>query len=202
MIVLASASPRRRALLEQAGLEFSVHPTDVDESLEPGVEPGAAAKLLAERKAHALFARDEHPAAWIIGSDTVVALGDEAEGWQLLGKPESSAQARSMLRSLSGTRHRVITGVAVLRASDGTLESAIETTWVSMRLITPQEIEAYVASEEWRDKAGGYAIQENADAFVSALEGGGFDNVVGLPVGLCLALLRLQGAPGLPPSPA
>ena len=192
MIVLASASPRRRALLKQAGLEFSVHPTDVDEGLEPGVEPGVAAQHLAERKARALFERGEHPAAWIIGSDTVVAIADEAAGWQLLGKPESSAQARSMLRRLSATRHRVITGVAVLRASDGVLESAIETTWVSMRVITPDEIEAYVASGEWRDKAGGYAIQGQAAVFVERLVGS-YSGVMGLPLFETAELLRAAG---------
>jgi len=198
MLVLASASPRRKALLEQAGLRFLVDPADVDEGLAPSVTPPQAARLLAERKARAVHARGTHPAAWIVGSDTIVALGSEPEGWRLLGKPENPAASRQMLESLSDTRHRVITGVAVLRARDGLLESAIETTWVTMRKIEPQEIEAYVASEEWRDKAGGYAIQENADAFVSRLEGGGFDNVVGLPVALTLELLGRLGAPGLP----
>ena len=103
-----------------------------------------------------------------------------------------------MLCSLSNTRHRVITGVAVLRSEDGQLTSAIETTFVHMREIQDGEVEAYVASGEWVDKAGGYAIQEHADVFVIGLEGGGFDNVVGLPVSLTLALLRAQGAPGLP----
>lgn len=198
MLVLASASPRRKALLEQAGLRFLVDPADVDEGLEPSVSPSQAARLLAERKARAVHARGTHPGAWIVGSDTIVALGDETLGWSLLGKPTDPAEARRMLESLSRTRHRVITGVAVLRAQDAALESAIETTWVTMREIRPQEIEDYVASEEWRDKAGGYAIQENADAFVTQLEGGGFDNVVGLPVALTLQLLGRLGAPGLP----
>jgi septum formation protein len=99
-----------------------------------------------------------------------------------------------MLRSLSGTRHAVITGVCVVRTDDGRLFRGHERTLVRMRTITPAEIAAYVESGEWRDKAGGYAIQETADRFVTALEGGGFDNVVGLPVDLTVALLREAGA--------
>jgi septum formation protein len=105
-----------------------------------------------------------------------------------------------MLRALSDTRHRVVTGVCVVRCRDGARCEAFERTWVVMRSITPAEIEAYVACGEWRDKAGGYAIQEHADAFVVSLEEGGFDNVVGLPVVLTLGLLaRLEddGGPGL-----
>ena len=94
-----------------------------------------------------------------------------------------------MLRALSGTRHRVITGVAVVRTIDGSERCDHETTWVTMREISEDEIGAYVASGEWRGKAGSYAIQETADRFVVGLDGGGFDNVVGLPVALTLALL-------------
>src|SRR5207244_1499971 len=107
-----------------------------------------------------------------------------------LGKPADEAQARAMLAQLSGSRHQVITGVCVTRSGDLGLHEGFERTWVTMRAIASSEIDAYVASGEWRDKAGGYAIQETADAFVSALEGGGFDNVVGLPVALTLRLLR------------
>ena len=95
-----------------------------------------------------------------------------------------------MLERLSASRHRVVTGVAVVRARDGRAEAAFERTWVSMRALTDPEVEDYVASGEWRDKAGGYAIQETADRFVTGLEEGGFDNVVGLPVGLTLELLE------------
>jgi septum formation protein len=99
-----------------------------------------------------------------------------------------------MLASLSGTRHAVVTGVAVRRARDGAEASAWERTWVTMRAILPAEVEDYVRSGEWEGKAGGYAIQETADRFVVRLEEGGFDNVVGLPVRLALELLdRLGG---------
>jgi nucleoside triphosphate pyrophosphatase len=190
-ILLASASPRRRELLAGAGLEFDARATDVPEDLPPGIEPEAAAVLLAERKARA--AR-EASAEFVLAADTIVAVGTE-----FLGKPSDRAEARRMLERLSGSRHKVITGVCALRTADGKTASAFERTFVTMRAITPVEIEAYVASGEWEGKAGGYAIQETADRFVTRLEEGGFDNVVGLPVGLALDLLERLGAPRLAP---
>jgi len=184
-ILLASASPRRETLLRQAGWSFSVEASRVDESLPSGIEPERAAELLAERKARAVAALHGGEALLVVGADTLVVVG-EAE---LLGKPPDAAGARAMLELLSGSRHRVITGVAVVRTPDGAARVSHETTWVTMRRLSPREIQDYVASGEWRDKAGGYAIQESADAFVTGLEGGGFDNVVGLPVGLTRELL-------------
>lgn len=199
---MASASPRRRQILGTTGLPFEVIPSDADESLEPGIEPEAAATLLARRKAAAVAATLGQGPGWVIGSDTIVALGEGAEA-QLLPKPVDEADAKRMLEGLSGSRHRVITGVAVIDLSnyseEGSLDgprglfSAFERTWVSMRMITAQEVAAYVDSGEWRDKAGGYAIQENADAFVEKLEEGGFDNVVGLPLALTMQLLEKAG---------
>ena len=193
-LVLGSASPRRSQLLAERGIRFRVLPSAVDETLPHPMGAQDAALYLAKLKALAVVQRmqgvpdfGEMESSWVLGADTVVALGDDRVGEvRLLGKPEDPTEARSMLSSLSGTRHRVVTGVACVRVADGALRSEAETTWVSMRSITPAEIDAYVASEEWRDKAGGYAIQENADAFVAQLEGGGFDNVVGLPVDLSL----------------
>jgi nucleoside triphosphate pyrophosphatase len=193
-IVLASASPRRRALLSEAGLSFVVRPADVDEGLLGDVEPEAAAVRLAERKALAAARALEAGEAFVLAADTVVAV-ERPEGVRRLEKPADARDAARMLRWLSGTRHRVVTGVCVLRAADGALARGFERTFVSMRAITPQEIEAYVTSGEWRDKAGGYAIQETADRFVTQLEEGGFDNVVGLPVALALRLLGELGAP-------
>lgn len=200
-LVLASASPRRSDLLARAGLTFEVEPSDVDETLAGRPEPEPAASELALRKAAHVARAHAGEAAWVIGSDTVVALGEGHEV-RLLGKPEDEAEARGMLQALSGSRHRVVTGVCVIdvarwdpEAPNGPgCELAHERTWVHMRPILPSEVEAYVASGEWRGKAGGYAIQENADAFVTQLEEGGFDNVVGLPVVLTLELLRRAGA--------
>ena len=192
-IVLASASPRRRELLAQAGLVFEVTPADVDEELAGEIEPEAAARVLAERKARAVAARQPEE-SFVIGADTIVAVPLAAGRWQLLGKPEDQAQAADMLRALSSTRHLVVTGLCVVRTRDGATFLDAERTHVCMRPISAQELEDYVRSGEWRDKAGGYAIQESADRFVSALEGGGLDNVVGLPVARTLALLQAAGA--------
>ncbi len=191
-LVLASASPRRRALLEAAGLSFAVVPSGVEETLAEGIAPEEAALELALRKARAVASRSG-PGIWVLGADTVVAL-EVGASTRLLGKPGSAEEARAMLRSLSGTTHRVVSGVCVVRRPDGLVLSGAETTRVTMRAIEPGQIEAYVASGEWRDKAGGYAIQESAERFVVRLEGGGLDNVVGLPVRLALALLERAGA--------
>jgi septum formation protein len=183
---------RRRDLLARAGLEFEVDVPDVDESVAADLSPEEAACMLAERKARAVLMR--HPASdvadsniVVLAADTIVAVGTGADA-RLLGKPADAAEARAMLRALSGTRHRVVTGVCAL-ANGARACTAFERTWVTMRAIEPAEIEAYVQSGEWRDKAGGYAIQENADRFVVRLEEGGFDNVVGLPVALALELV-------------
>jgi len=193
-IVLASASPRRRALLSAAGLAFELGPVDVDEGLDGFEGPTGAARELARRKARAAAASHAGTERWVIGSDTIVCAPVEGRE-RLLGKPANEAEARTMLGWLSGTRHAVVTGVCVVRCCDEVAFEDHERTWVTMRPIEPAERAAYVASGEWRDKAGGYAIQETADAFVTVLEGGGFDNVVGLPVERTLALLARAGAP-------
>jgi septum formation protein len=194
-LILASASPRRSELLRAAGLGFTVEPSDADETFEPGWGPEEGAERLAERKAAAVAARHAGEPVWVVAADTVVAV--EAAGeLRLLAKPEDPAEAAQMLRWLSDSLHRVVTGVCVRAcAPGGSARVAHERTLVRMRALSPGEIEAYVASGEWRDKAGGYAIQESADAFVTGLSEGGFDNVVGLPVALTLRLLRECGAP-------
>lgn len=194
-MVLASASPRRRDLLRAAGVRFELAPSHVNEDLPPGVEPREAAESLAQRKALAAVRDGRHAHAYVLGADTVVAVPGTA-GFDLLGKPDGPLQARAMLERLSGSRHQVLTGVAVVApgAEGRALLVDSECTHVTMRDLTEAEIDAYVASQEWRDKAGGYAIQETADRFVTNLEGGGFDNVVGLPVQRTLELLRRAGA--------
>ena len=191
-LVLASASPRRRALLDEAGFRFDVIVSDVDEDVDPGPSAEDLAELLARRKSQAVAQRIAPAKAWVVGSDTVVAVTVDGKD-RLLAKPEDEREAREMLELLSNSRHRVVTGVCVTRAHDGEVLTGHERTWVTMRTITDAEMEAYVASGEWRDKAGGYAIQENADAFVTELAEGGFDNVVGLPVGLTRELLERAG---------
>ncbi len=192
-LVLASASPRRRDLLSAAGLSFEVDPADVDETTTQ-TDAVAVALELARRKARATARRyAAEPGLLVLGADTVVAVEVEGED-RLLGKPVDPADARRMLRWLSGTVQRVVTGIHVVRVEDGGSFGDHELTRVHMRTILPAEIEAYVASGEWRGKAGGYAIQETADRFVTRLEGGGFENVVGLPLERTLNLLRSAAA--------
>jgi septum formation protein len=196
-LILASASARRHQLLAETGLAFEIEPADVDESLAGTIEPEPAAEELALRKAREVARRHSGEECWVLGADTLVAVG-EGPSLELLGKPKDEEDARRMLRTLSGSRHRVVTGVAWIptmgEGGSARVCSGFERTWVHMRTITPEEVEAYVRSGEWRGKAGGYAIQENADVFVLKLEEGGFDNVVGLPVALTLDLLRGSGA--------
>ena len=193
--------------MAQAGFCFHVLPADVDESFDEGLKVLDAARQLAERKVRAaanLAARDyPDEAHWIIGGDTLVVLGpDPTPGGPnpiYLGKPRDEQHAMEMLEMLSGIEHRVVTGVSVLRqdvpgqTNECEKLSAAEVTFVKMRTISQAEREAYVASGEWKGKAGGYAIQESADAFVTKLRGGGFDNVVGLPVQLTKSLLQKMG---------
>ncbi len=130
----------------------------------------------------------------VLAADTIVAV--ERDGaLHLLGKPEDERDAARMLAWISDTRHQVVTGVCALSTrADARPALGHERTWVTLRAITTAEAAAYVASGEWRDKAGGYAIQETADRFVTRLEEGGLDNVVGLPVALALELLTRAGA--------
>lgn len=193
-LVLASGSARRHALLREAGVAYEIRVSDVDETVEPGTAPEDAAVGLARKKARAVAEGLAGEPRWVLGADTVVAVTRDGVD-HLLEKPRDADDARRMLRWLSESRHRVITGVCVERCSDGVVATDYERTWVTMRAITEAEVEAYVASGEWQGKAGGYAIQENADAFVTRLEEGGFDNVVGLPVALTLRLLEELALP-------
>jgi len=188
--ILASRSPRRRQLLEQAGYRFRVVPPPLPEptcaALE--AEPARLAEALAYFKARAVSLR--LPGEVVLGADTVVACGG-----RLLGKADTAEEARQMLSTLSGTRHAVVTGLALLVPARGAglaprRHLASETTYVTMRPLSEEEIGRYVASGEWRDKAGAYAIQESADAFVQRLEGS-FSNVVGLPMDLLARLLEV-----------
>jgi len=193
LLVLASASPRRRDLLERAGLRFEVLPADVCEEIRAGEQPRALVERLAEEKAAAVRSRlPERPRRVVLGSDTVVVLGDE-----ILGKPRDAEEAVAMLRRLTGRTHSVWTGVAVL-ATDGATASvrSIESR-VTLRLASEAELRAYVASGEPLDKAGAYAFQGEGRRFVTRVEGSE-SNVIGLPLEETLGLLAAAGlvAPG------
>lgn len=183
--ILASASPRRQQLLGEAGYTFEVYPASIDESDVPkDLSPGDVAEYLAQRKAEAVAAR--FPELTILAADTVVAFAE-----RVLGKPKDAADAARMLRLLSGTIHSVITGVAVMRASDPLFLHARVLSAVHMRALSEAEIAAYVASREWEGKAGGYGIQD-ADPFVTRTSGC-HTNIVGLPMTTTADLLREAG---------
>jgi septum formation protein len=173
-LVLASASPRRRDLLRQVALApDTVDPADIDESPRQGELPGKHALRLAEEKARAVAPR--HSGAFILAADTVVACGR-----RILPKAEDEATARHCLELLSGRRHRVHGGIAVVTPENRLVSRHVETV-VAMRRLQEAEISRYLASGEWQGKAGGYAIQGLAALFVRYI-GGSYSNVVGLPL--------------------
>jgi len=209
MLILASASPRRRELLTQIGYTFQVHPAHIPEDPHPNEDPIAYVTRLAREKAEAVFAefasqtpggpgpafgtwesteagaseqRASAPPQVVLGADTTVTLDSH-----ILGKPEDAADAARMLRLLSGRTHRVITGVAVVSAER--TEVAAEVTSVQFLTLSEEEIAAYIATGEPMDKAGAYAIQGRAARWIPRIEGCYF-NVVGLPLALISTLLE------------
>ena len=175
------------------GVSFDVVPPHSEEVLPPGLEPERGAERVALEKARSVARRMR--GALVLGADTLVV----AEG-RVLGKPRDREEARAFLLLLSGTTHRVVTGIALGRAPDGPWRTGHDSTGVTMRAIAAAEIEAYLDTGEWKGKAGAYAIQETADRFVTRLEGSR-TNVVGLPVELVAGLLGREGfhVPSRPP---
>lgn len=186
-LVLASASPRRRDLLAQIDLVAdAIDPANIDEAPKPRELPRALAERLARSKA--LAVADRHADAYVLGADTVVGCGR-----RILPKPDDEAAARECLALLSGRRHRVHTGLAVV-APDRRIVARVVTTQVRFKRLSKAEVDAYVASGEWRDKAGGYAIQGRAGGFVIALNGSP-SSVIGLPLYETRMLLAGVGYP-------
>jgi septum formation protein len=188
MFVLASASPRRKELLAQAGFTFRVHPSSVPEEMHPGEDPIAFATRLAREKAEAVFAAQasldtpDDPLL-VLGADTIVI----SPAKEVLGKPKDANDAARMLRTLSGCTHSVVTGVAVVSRLG--VEIASELTYVTMRAISENEIAAYIQSGEPMDKAGAYGIQGRASVWIPHIHGCYF-NVVGLPIALVTSMLE------------
>jgi septum formation protein len=184
-LILASASPRRRELLAQAGYRFTVQPSSIPESRKPGEDAIRFATRLAREKAEEVFARHQPPTGptIVLGADTVVVCDGE-----VMGKPADAADASRMLLLLSGRTHQVVTGVAVVWGP-GSAEVAAEMTQVTMRTLSPQEVAQYVAGGEPMDKAGAYAIQGYAGRWIPRIHGCYF-NVVGLPLALVTSLLE------------
>ena len=184
-LVLASASPRRLELLRQIGIEpAAITPAAIEEHALPREPPRAHALRLAEAKARSVASG--HPGAYVLGADTVVACGR-----RILPKALDEATARRCLALLSGRRHRVLGGLCVI-APGGRHACRLVTSTVAFRRLQVDDIDAYIAAGEWHDKAGGYAIQGRAAAFVRHLSGS-YTNVVGLPLFEAAALLRGLG---------
>lgn len=180
-LVLASASPRRLVLLSQIGITPDhVVAAEIDETVRLGERPVDLAKRLAAAKAGYVVAK--FSGDWVLGADTVVACGR-----RVLPKAADEAEARECLKLLSGRRHRVHGGIALING-DGRLHARVVTTTVVFKRLSGPEIDAYIENGEWHDKAGGYAVQGAAAAFVPKIIGS-YTNVVGLPLAETAALL-------------
>jgi septum formation protein len=179
-LILASGSPRRRQILKENGYRYRVEPSGVSERVPKGTPPAAMVKMLAERKAR--FVARRFPDALVLGADTTVYINGH-----IVGKPLNPAHARRMLRELSGAWQKVYTGVALAWDGGKKTVRGAAVSRVKMRRLSEDEIRR--ASTKHLDKAGGYAVQEEEDAFVDRIVGD-YDNVVGLPMRLVKKLLR------------
>lgn len=182
-LILASTSPRRKELLENLQIEFHVQKSEVDETYDPQLSPEDVVKELAFRKAQ--FVAQKNPTAYVIGSDTVVAINGE-----ILGKPKSKEEATEMLRKLSGNIHTVYTGVAIISPKEKV--TFCEKTDVKFWELTNEEIASYIQTGEPFDKAGGYGIQKFGSTLVKEIHGDYF-SVVGLPVSRTVRELKKLG---------
>jgi len=192
-LVLASGSPRRLSLIEQAGIAVdALRPTDLDETPQKGELPRACANRLARAKAEAALAtirlEDEFKGSFILAADTVVAVGR-----RILPKAELMDEAAQCLRLLSGRNHRVYTAICLVTPKEAFRQRLVETR-VRFKRLAPDDIEGYLASGEWRGKAGGYAAQGLAGTFMVKLVGS-YSNVVGLPLYETVSLLSGEGFP-------
>ncbi len=184
-LILASNSPRRRHLLAQAGLNFSVIPSNVDEQKVTIPDPDAHVRTLAESKATDIS--EKHPDSWVIGADTIVCIEH-----QILGKPDSKDTARDMLKRLSGKTHQVYTGYCICCKREKRMFSETVKTDVCFKELNDQEIEWYIQTGEPFDKAGGYGIQGIGSFLVKRINGS-YSNVVGLPVCEVIDFLIKEG---------
>ncbi len=192
-LILASASPRRRELLERMGLALRVEPVDLDETPHANEPAREYVQRLAREKCEAGVVKVGASTLAVLAADTVVTLGGD-----ILGKAADTDEARAMLLRLAGRRHEVMTAYCA-RLGERSVERVVSTV-VTFRSIDPAEVQAYLDSGEWRGKAGAYAIQGIAGAFATEVRGS-FSNVVGLPLAEVLADLRaLEALPAYPPA--
>lgn len=188
-LILASQSPRRRYLLKQAGLNFTVIPSRFDENSVSLSSPETYVRILAEAKAQDISIK--YPESWVIGADTIVLINGT-----ILGKPNSRDEARTMLKRLSGQTHQVLTGYCICCKAKAESFSETITTEVLFKNLTDKEIEWYIHTEEPFDKAGAYAIQGWGTFIVKSIHGS-YTNVVGLPVCEVIEFLIQKGVVGL-----
>ena len=188
-LILASKSPRRRYLLNQAGLDFRIVPSSVDETRFPRSKPSSYVKALAEAKADDIS--EKYPDCWVIGADTVVLIDNT-----ILGKPSSRKDAQRMLRRLSDRTHQVLTGYAIFCKTKNRRFSETIKTDVLFKKLSDAEINRYVDTDEPFDKAGAYAIQGLGTFLVRSIRGS-YTNVVGLPVCEVIEYLMNEGVIGL-----
>jgi len=180
-LILASASPRRQQFLTDLGLTFTCLPADIDETPETGEKPIAFALRMALAKAGTIA--EQHPQAYVIGSDTVVTLNN-----RILGKPADAAHALDILRSLQGKTHLVITGLSLICLQDSCNDSRTRTTDVTFQTFADSILLSYIKTGDPMDKAGAYGIQGRGAFLVRTIQGS-CSNVIGLPISLCVSLL-------------
>lgn len=183
--ILASASPRRIELLRLMGLTFDIIPSNIDETFPEGEDPRSHVLRLSADKAKTVSMH--HPEAWVMGADTIVVINSE-----VLGKPQTTAEARKMLGKLSGRTHTVFTGFTVMNTSENVLISNAVDSSVQFRDIPEDEMAWYIASEEPYDKAGGYAVQGMGAFFIREIHGS-YTNVMGLPLCEVVDVLKRIG---------
>jgi septum formation protein len=189
LLILASKSPRRRYLLEQAGLSFAVIPSGIDETSVPISQPETYVSVVAAAKANDVS--EKYPEKWVVGADTIVLIDGS-----MLGKPGSKAEARRMLKQLSGQTHLVLTGYAICCKAKNRNFSETVITEVLFKKLTDEEIEWYIHTTEPFDKAGAYAIQGLGTFLVKSINGS-YTNVVGLPICEVIEFLIKEGVIGL-----
>ena len=185
LLILASASPRRADLLREAGIDVEIQPANVDEDVEPGEPPEIYVRRVAESKGQAISQRAA--GRYVLAADTAVVVDGE-----ILGKPSGPGDAARMLRTLSGRTHLVVSAVCLMKDGQPVVETEVAVTAVEFSVLSPAEVDWYVASGESTDKAGGYGIQGLASRFVIRIAGS-YSNVVGLPVAVVYRMCTEAG---------
>jgi septum formation protein len=185
-LILASASPRRRELLQAVGLQFKIIPAHVNENYIAGENPRQHVKRLSRDKAMVIARK--YPESWVLGADTIVVIDG-----LILGKPKHKTQARKMLQTLSGREHKVFTGFTIAHVAAEVYQTKVIQSAVLFKTISPKEMDWYVACDEPYDKAGGYAVQGKGACFIQSIRGS-YTNVIGLPLCEVLETFKKLGS--------